>query len=272
MQDSSVRKDRVTAQYDSSQAAAAYARFSDGATLGRTVRSRLHLVQDLLSHHPGGTLLDAGCGPGMMARLLLQSRPGDFTITALDQSPAMIRYCAENVQDVGSVHATVGQLEALPFGDGNFDVTLVMGALEYADVRPSVQEVARVTRAGGLVILTMLNPLSPYRLTEWLMYWPLVRLLGAIEKLLGVRTERRHGARLTGIRTMPPGRLQRLMRRADLAPVDVIHYDVTHLVPPIDRLPAVVRRTSRIPFERTVQRHGWRRWLGTAYVIVARRR
>jgi ubiquinone/menaquinone biosynthesis C-methylase UbiE len=273
LQDSSVRRERVTAQYDTAQAAASYARIVDDGScvLGRTVRSRLHLVHHLLGDHPGGRLLDAGCGPGMMARLLLQNRPGDFSITVLDQSPAMIRYCTENVRSVGSVHATVGQLEALPFSGANFDVALVMGALEYVDMRAAIREISRVTRPGGLVIVTMLNPLSPYRLTEWLLYWPLVRLLGVIEMLCGVPRNGRHGARHSGIRTVPPGRLQARMRRAGLTPVDRIHYDVTPLVPPLDRLPAIVRRTSRIPFDSTVRRGGWRRWLGTAYLVVARR-
>lgn len=273
LQDSSLRKERVTAQYDTAQAAASYARIVDDGScvLGRTVRSRLHLVQDLLRDHPGGSLLDAGCGPGMMARLLLQNRPGDFSITVLDQSAAMIRYCSENVRGVGSVHAAVGQLEAMPFTDANFDVALVMGALEYADMRSAIREISRVTRPGGLVIATMLNPLSPYRLTEWLLYWPLVRFLGVIEMICRVPRSQRHGARHSGIRTVPPSRLRGLMRRAGLAPVDIIHYDITPLVPPLDRLPAIVRRTSRIPFERTLQRGGWSRWLGTAYLVAARR-
>lgn len=267
-----MRKERVTAQYDTLQAAASYARFAVGpSAISRTVRSRLHLVCDMLSHHPGGSLLDAGCGPGMMARLLLQARPDDFSITVLDQSPAMVRYCIENVQDVGSVHATVGQLEELPFTDASFDVALVMGALEYADVRAAVREIARITRPGGLVILTMLNPLSPYRLAEWLIYWPLIRFVGAAERLLRVPSSCRHAARLTGIRTLPAARLKRLMRQAGISPADVIYYDITALVPPLDRLPAVVHRTSRIPFERRLTQRGWRRSLATAYVVAAKR-
>ncbi len=271
LQGSTVRKERVTAQYDTAQAAASYAEYTDRSASGRTVRSRHHLVQQILSQHSGGSLLDAGCGPGMMARLLLQSRPGEFSITVLDQSAAMIRYCTENVKDVGTVHATVGQLEALPFGGATFDIALVMGALEYTDIRSAIHEIARITRPDGLVILTMLNPLSPYRLTEWMLYWPLVRLVGVIERLFGVPCGRRHVARLTGIRAVPASRLQQLMRHAGLIPVDVVHYDITPMVPPLDRLPAMVRRASRVPLDRTWQRSGWRRLLGTAYIVVARR-
>jgi len=265
------RKERVAAQYDTPEAPAAYVRVMDGSSaLSRTLRSRHQLVQDILMSLPGGDLLDAGCGPGILARALLRTRPGDFSITVLDQSAPMIKYCAENTRDAGQVHATVGQLEALPFADGSFDVALIMGALEYADARSAVREVSRITRPGGLVILSMLNPRSLYRLTEWFIYWPVIRIVGIVQESLGLTRYRRHGAQLTGIRTFSAGRLQRLVRRFGLQPVDLIHYDVTPLVPPLDRLPAMMRMAARTRHERTVTR-GWRRYMGTAYLIVARR-
>jgi ubiquinone/menaquinone biosynthesis C-methylase UbiE len=272
LQDEPARKARVLAQYGSRQAAANYAHLMDGQSArGRNQRTRVRLVQEALARHPGGDLLDAGCGPGLMARALLTSRPADFSITVLDQSAAMIDYCRENVRDVGEVHPTVGQLEALPFATASFDVALIMGALEYADARAALRETARILRPGGLVVVTMLNPLSPYRLTEWFLYWPLVRLIGLIEEKLAGPAGRRHAAAHTGIRSFSSGRLQRLLTEAGLLPGEVVHYDITALVPPLDRLHALTRRAGRIPFERTVDQ-GWRRWLGTAYLISATRR
>jgi len=265
------RSDRVTAQYGSAQAAAEYARAGrQPGHQGRFLRLRLHLVQDLLASFPGGDLLDAGCGPGGMARALLESRPRDFRISVLDQSPAMVEYCVASARDAGEVRPAVGRLEAMPFADSSFDVTLVMGALEYADARAAVREISRVTRPGGLVIVTMLNPLSPYRVTEWFLYWPLLRVLEAFERSLGAPADRRHGARSTGIHAFPAGRLRGLMRQAGLQPVDLVHFDVTLLVPPLDRLPPMMRRAERAACERTVTR-GWRRWTGTGYIVAATR-
>lgn len=228
------------------------------------------LVQHVLAACPRGDLLDAGCGPGILARGLLKSRAHDFRIAVLDQSPAMVEYCAANVRDAGEVHPTVGRLEALPFADAAFDVILVMGALEYADARAAISEISRVIRPGGLVIVTMLNPLSPYRVTEWFVYWPARRALEAIEKLTRVPAGRRHGARATGIRAFPAGRLRRLLEQAGLRPIDRIYYDLRLIVPPFDRLPGIVRNAERTAAERTVTR-GWRRWMGTGYLIAARR-
>jgi ubiquinone/menaquinone biosynthesis C-methylase UbiE len=265
------RKDRVAAQYNNSQAAADYARANEGSRPeGRFFRSRLQLVENILAPCPGGTLLDAGCGPGIMVRTLLESRPDDFRITVLDQSFAMVEYCVAKVNDIGEIYPTVGQLEAMPFADATFDVTVVMGALEYTNVRLAIREIYRVTRPEGLIIVTMLNPLSPYRLIEWLLLGPVTRLLRAMEKWREIPTERQHGARLSGIHAYPVFVLRRLMTQTGLQPVDIVYFDVTPDIPPFDRLPRMRLRAERTPHERTVTR-GWRRWMGTAYLIAARR-
>ncbi len=215
-------------------------------------------------------MLDAGCGPGVMTRALLTSSPASFRITVLDQSIAMTKYCVASTGDLGQVGPATGELEALPFLDSSFDVVLVLGSLEYANAGLAVREISRVVRPGGIVIVTMLNPMSPYRITEWFVYWPSLRILAMIERLLGRPLDRRHGARRTGIRGIPAGWLKRMLARVDLAPVDLVHFDVTPHLPPFDRLPALARRAERIPHDRTVTR-GWRRWMGTGYLVVARR-
>jgi SAM-dependent methyltransferase len=265
------RKERVIAQYDDSQAAADYARANEGSQpASRFFRSRMQLIKNILASCPGGDLLDAGCGPGVMVNALLESRPHDFCITVLDQSPAMVEHCVAWARDIGKIYAAVGRLESMPFDDVTFDVTLVMGVLEYTNARLAVREISRVTRPGGLVIVTMLNPLSVYRLTEWFLFWPMMRLIGAIEKVCKVPAERRHGARRSGIHAYPAFMLRRLMRQTRLEPTDIIYFDVTPTIPPFDRLPRMIRRAERTVHERTVTR-GWRRWMGTGYLIAARR-
>jgi len=107
------RKERVAAQYGSAQLADEYAQaYHDTGPQGRFLRARLRLMQDILASCPGGDLLDAGCGPGVMAQTLLKSRPGDFRISVLDQSWAMVDYCAASARSIGQVYPAVGQLEA----------------------------------------------------------------------------------------------------------------------------------------------------------------
>lgn len=261
------RDDVVAAQYNAPAAAAGYADSHEGSgPAARFFRSRINLVSHTLASCPSGDLLDVGCGPGIMVRELLDSRPSDFRITVLDQSPAMVEACA--LRAGNNVHAQVGRVEAMPLPDASFDVVLAMGVLEYTESTAALSEIARVTRPDGLVLVTMLNPMSPYRFVEWHVFWPLLRVLRAVETLLNVPPGRRHGRVETGIRAYRERTLRRMMVAAGLRPVSAAYFDVTLLVPPIDR---VVRRWARgwqkRP-ERTISR-GWRKWLGTAYLVVA---
>ncbi len=265
------RKKRVVAQYASEQSANEYAQANrDSGPEGRFFRARLRLVQDVLASCPGGDLLDAGCGPGVMAQTLLRSRADDFRIAVLDQSRAMVEYAAASARSVGQVYPAVGQVEALPYADGTFDVTLVMGVLEYADVRAAITELSRVTRPGGLVVVTMLNPLSAYRITEWFIYLPLFRVLRAIERYVNVPVERGQKACSTPIRALTSGKLRRLMAQANLNKMDLIYYDVTFLIPPLDRLASIARPAERAWGGRTATAR-WSHWLATGYLLAAKR-
>jgi SAM-dependent methyltransferase len=264
-----VREERVRVQYAEPALVAGYA--DDHAGWGPTARyhhSRRHAIDQVLDGCPRGDLLDVGCGPGMMVRHLLDTRPGHFRITACDQSQAMIDAVAARAGN--DVRLSVGDIQEMPFADRLFDVVLAMGVLEYTDATLALHEVARVTRPGGLVVVTMLNPKSPYRLFEWGVFWPARRTLGALERAVGVPPSRRHGARRTGIVALTPRRLRELLWRAGLQPEEVIAYDVTASVPPFDRLARRWDRSWREHPEKTIAR-GAKRWLGTGYLIAARR-
>ncbi|WP_438295465.1 class I SAM-dependent methyltransferase [Streptomyces sp. HUAS TT7] len=258
----------VAAQYPTTEEATRYAASYDGwRPAARYYRSRLYAVDEALGAAPRGRLLDVGCGPGMLVRHLLDTRPGEFQITGCDRSPAMIDVATARAKGAGDAELSVARVEEMPFPDQHFDVVVAMGVLEYADAVQGLREITRVIRPGGLVVVTMLNPLSPYRLTEWFLYWPLVRVLGRVEGLFGAP---RHAAAVSGIRAIPLARLRRMMRGAGLTAQDAVHYDVTPLIPPLDRLVRRWSRKWRDHPERTVSR-GARRCLGTAYLVTARR-
>jgi len=232
--------------------------------------SRLYLIEKVLRACRGGELLDVGCGPGMMVSRLLDTRGGDFRITACDRSPAMIKAVAHRVPAAGDIRLAVASIEDMPFEDDEFDVVLGMGVLEYVDPRLAVREIARVTRDDGLVVVTMLNPLSPYRLFDWLVHLPAVRLAGQIERLLRIREGRRHAVPKSGVRALTVSRLRRILRSEGLRPESLAYYDVTLLLPPFDR---VIRRWARRwrDHPETTVRTGIRGRLGTGYLVTARR-
>lgn len=261
------REQLVQVQYADARLVADYAEAHTGwGPTARYHHSRFHAVDRVLRGCPGGALLDAGCGPGMMVRHLLDDRPGDFAVTGCDRSPAMVDAARTRVGKEAVF--SVGDIEEMPFADASFDIALAMGVLEYVDAGPALQEIARVVRPGGLAVVTMLNPHSPYRLAEWGLYWPARRILGGLEAAL--RVPRRHGARRTGIHALAPGRLRHELWRAGLQPLDTLFYDITALVPPLDRLVRRWDRRWRAHPETTVGR-GVAGRLGTGYLIAARR-
>lgn len=253
----------VRAQFDDPDKAAAYAthHHADGPSR-RFYTARIRLVTLLLGLVTGGVLLDVGCGPGMFLRYLEDNRPGDFRLAGVDQSPAMIAGATERLADVSGSSLLVGKAESLPFASSSLDVVVATGVLEYSDVGAALGEFFRVLRPGGVALISMLNPLSPYRLVEWFLLWPFIRMLGRAEGLLGRPASRRHGRDLTGIKALSPRRLRQALRRAGLEPERLEFFDATWALPPFDRLlPSGGERLSRHAPSR----------LGTGYLVVARR-
>jgi ubiquinone/menaquinone biosynthesis C-methylase UbiE len=250
------RDEAAAAQYRPFEAATGYADAYQGSgPFARYFRSRVHLINQALAPVAGGDLLDIGCGPGMMVRELLDSRPDDFRIAAVDRSSAMVKVCAQNAAGAKNFRALVGRVESMPFADASFDVILAMGVLEYAKISDGLSEISRVLRPGGRVLVTMLNPLSPYRFFEWHIYWRLLRLIG-------------RGRAATGIHAYSESALRGTMTTAGLRVLDSAYFDVTWLVPPVDRVVRKFARGWQKRPERTVSR-GWNRGLGTGYLVVA---
>lgn len=266
------RKEWVTAQFMAGQQAREYAdehSLSSPDSLYRTARIRL--LHELLASFPKGELLDAGCGPGVLAQSLCDSPAFNYRITLVDQSVAMISYCVTRADesDSGKIRALVGDLENLPFADASFDVTITTGALEYTDARTAVRQLSRVTRSDGAVVVSMLNPLSPYRLADWVLYRPALRLVASTMRALRIPGKRSRPVNHSGIRALPPGVLSRYLRESGLVPIDVIYFDLTPLIPPLDRIPAL-RHWSTRQGRHLMTTRGWRRWMATGYVIVAK--
>ncbi|WP_091628249.1 class I SAM-dependent methyltransferase [Amycolatopsis saalfeldensis] len=263
------REHLVRAQFDDRSRAAEYAAsHEEPGPSGRYFSSRMHAVLEALGHCPGGDLVDVGCGPGVFARQLADARPDEFQVTLVDSSPAMIAEASRSLRGTNT-RLAVGDAVNLPFPESSFGVAVAMGVLEYCAVSTVLEECARVVQRNGLVLVTMLNPLSPYRIFEWVVYWPLLRLLGKIEGMLGRAPEARHGPRPSGIRAVPPWKLRRLLRAAGLMPVDIVYYDVTPVVPPVDQVLWKLSRRWQTRPESTLARRGFRRLLGSAYLVVA---
>jgi SAM-dependent methyltransferase len=121
------------------------------------LRKRTRFV---VEHCPPGRLLDVGCGTGLLAERL---DAAGYETTGVDPSAGMLDVLRARAPQVRAVHASG---IALPFEDGAFDVVLCVAVLHHVadpgDVRRTLEEMVRVARPGGRVLVWDHNPRNPY--------------------------------------------------------------------------------------------------------------
>lgn len=108
----------------------------------------------------GERVLDLACGTGNAA--LLASRTG-AAVSGIDAAQRLIEVARAHASAEGiAVSFVVGDMQGLPFDDGQFDVVLSVFGLVFAtDVERAFAEMLRVMRPGGRAILTAWIPEGP---------------------------------------------------------------------------------------------------------------
>lgn len=106
---------------------------------------------------PGDRLLDVACGTGVVARAAAGRVIPDGSVTGLDLNPAMLAV-ARRVSP--QIDWRQGDVAALPFADGGFDVVTCQAAVFFfPDPTAALGEMARVTRTGGRVVVQAFSSL-----------------------------------------------------------------------------------------------------------------
>jgi len=100
---------------------------------------------------PGQTVLDVGCGTGVVA---ITARRSGAVVTGIDLTPELLAVAKENaaICEVDGIVWKEGDVENLPFRDDEFDVVLSQFAHIFAP-RPerAIQEMLRVLKRGGVI-------------------------------------------------------------------------------------------------------------------------
>jgi ubiquinone/menaquinone biosynthesis C-methylase UbiE len=111
-------------------------------------------VWGLLDTTPPGRALDAACGTGRHARRLIER---GHEVVGLDASPEMLARARENLP---AARFESGDLSDLPFRDAEFDLAVCALALDHVgNLNLAIEELARVVRDGGRVIISDVHPL-----------------------------------------------------------------------------------------------------------------
>jgi SAM-dependent methyltransferase len=103
---------------------------------------------------PGERLLDAGCGEG---RHCFGALERGAHVVGLDLDREALRRAAGALRERGALAAMIrGDTFHLPFRDASFDKVICSEVMEHVhDYRAAARELARVTRARGVVAVTI---------------------------------------------------------------------------------------------------------------------
>jgi SAM-dependent methyltransferase len=123
-----------------------------------TARQIALLWQGWFANFPDGSrILDIATGNGIVlahAAAAARAQRRHFSLTGIDQADIDPRRYLRSLdpdlyraQFIGEVTA-----EALPFADRSFEIVVSQYGLEYADLEPALDEVARVVTAGGALV------------------------------------------------------------------------------------------------------------------------
>lgn len=122
---------------------------------GEALYREIALQAELKPHH---AILDAACGRGISTDFLAATSGAEAY--GLDSDPALVEEAEQRVRSdslAARVHFQDGALDDLPFQDGIFDAAIgEVGLAASVDPAKAIQELARVTRPMGSVVLIQL--------------------------------------------------------------------------------------------------------------------
>lgn len=135
----------------------------------------LEILNRALAGKKAPAVLELGCGPALDS--LAISSPGARMI-AVDQSPAALRLAAEAGRALGKEFRLLradARRTGLPSGE--FDLVFSQGLLEhFPDPAPLWDEMARLVKPGGALVVDVPQAFHPYTLTktwrQWMRTWP----------------------------------------------------------------------------------------------------
>jgi SAM-dependent methyltransferase len=129
---------------------------------GRIARSYERGAAEFIARlelEPGDEVLDVACGTGNLA--LPAARAG-ATVTGVDIAPNLIAQAkARAAEEKQSILFDVGDAEALPYADNEFDIAVSMfGAMFAARPERAAAELIRVVRPGGRIAMANWTPMG----------------------------------------------------------------------------------------------------------------
>jgi ubiquinone/menaquinone biosynthesis C-methylase UbiE len=270
------QEQRVQEHFD--RVSGRYASWYTGETSNaHSFSTRLSRVLEMLPDETG-SLLDVGCGPGLLFQSMREGRfagaNGATRWIGMDFAAQMLMQAKTRVDDGKKPQALLvrGDVTRIPFPDCSIDTVTNMGLMEYLDDEDTtLQEIARVLKPGGAVIITLPNVSSPFRI--WHRFMRRVfsflrkvfsnhRRVGYLDSFLGP-----FGQDSLGHREYSQREYRERLRSLGLKTVDVCGYNFKIALTPLDKwLPRVSIAVAR---KLEVLARTPLRFMGTSFIIKA---
>ncbi len=125
---------------------------------------------------PGEAVLDIGCGAGFDVFVAAKLVGSQGRVVGIDVTLRMVEKAKEHLSRLAltNVSFQIGEAEALPFPDKDFDAVISNGVLNLAlDKDKAVKEIYRVLKPGGralladMVLVESLPPEREQKIDDW---------------------------------------------------------------------------------------------------------
>jgi 2-polyprenyl-3-methyl-5-hydroxy-6-metoxy-1,4-benzoquinol methylase len=117
------------------------------------------ILDAIQSYAVDGSLLDYGCGVGLLSMLLAKR---GFIVTGVDISEQFIRSARRKFGEYSSITFNVIGGLPLRYADGNFDIIATSAVLEHCTgIDAILLEFKRLLKTNGLLVIETPNMLSP---------------------------------------------------------------------------------------------------------------
>jgi len=147
---------------------------------------------------------DIGCGTG--ASTLVLATLLDAHVTAIDAAPAFMEKLRARADQEGlgeRIAARVGDMESLPFADGEFDVIWSESAIYNMGFEAGIQAWDQFLRPGGVLVVSELTWTTSSRPAEIETHWT-TEYPGITTVSANIRTLEQSGYRPLGFFFIPP--------------------------------------------------------------------
>lgn len=130
-------------------------KYSDKSLLVRYSNNQFFsAISRLLSRIPFHSILDAGCGEGVVLRHVCNQFQPNGAIAGVDLDMKRVQSAMNNLKqpDTNEPDLMVGNLQDIPFQTHSFDLTICLETLEHVgEPELALAEIARVTRHYALI-------------------------------------------------------------------------------------------------------------------------